>query len=98
MTFIILGSYFSVFGFFGADERKHAIVCITPHWVEKGVSINTIGRYCRVLSQFRMCIFRWNGFYYFGGLAFPTRSRFRFSFFSEPKNENMLKCVLPHIG
>ena len=36
MTFILLGLAFSVFVFFGAEERKHAIVCITPYRVEKG--------------------------------------------------------------
>ena len=35
--FHCFGLAFSVFVFFGAEERKHAIVCITPYRVERGI-------------------------------------------------------------
>ena len=92
MTFIVLGSRVFGFRFFGAEETKICYSVYYPTYGRKGVLINTIGRYCRVLAQFRMFLLRYNDFYCLGV------SRFRFSFFSEPKNENMLKCVLPHIG
>ena len=82
----------SPFLLFRSRRTKTCYSVYYPIQGRKGVSINTIGRYCRVLSQFRMFISRQNGFYFLGV------SCFRFSFFSEPKNENMLKCVLPHIG
>ena len=58
----------------GAEERKHARVCITPHRVRKGVFINTIGRYGRGLAQFcMMCLLRYNYFYCFGVGLLATR-------------------------
>ena len=67
--FIVLVSRVVGFRFFEAEERKHAIVFITHTLGRKGVSINTIGRYCRVLSQFRMFLLRYNYFYCFRRLS-----------------------------
>ena len=54
------------FCFFEAEIRKHAIVCITSHRVEKGALKNTIGSYCRVLAQFHLFLSRYNDFIVFG--------------------------------
>ena len=63
---------------------KHAIVCITPTYGRKWVSINTIGRYGRVLSQFRMFLLRYiMTFIVLGSRVFGFR-------FSAPKYKNML--------
>ena len=43
MAFIVLGSRVFGFRFFGAEERKYAIVCITPHRVEKGYRLIQLG-------------------------------------------------------
>ena len=66
--------------------------CVLPHIGQK----RGIDKYdWEVLQSFSPVLYVFieicDDFYCFGV------SRFRFSFFSEPKNENMLKCVLPHI-
>jgi len=64
-----------------------------PTLGRKGVSINTIGRYCRVLSQFRVFLSRSNYFYCFGV------SRFRFSvFFGAEERNHAILCIIPTLG
>ena len=92
MTFIFLGSRVFGFRFFWSRRTKTCYSVYYPTKGRKATSINTIGRYCRVLSHLRMFLLRYiMTFIVLGSRVFGFR-------FSEPKNENMLKCVLPHIG
>ena len=75
MTFIVLGSRVFGFRFFRSRRTKTCYSVYYPIYGRKGVSINTIGRYCRVLAQFCMFLLGYDDFYCFGV------SRFRFSFF-----------------
>ena len=66
---------------------KHAIVCITPTQGRKGVLINIIGRYCRVLAQFRMFLSRYNDFIVLG-----SRSWFCVFWLETTGNRNTETC------
>ena len=68
LVLLFLGSRVFGFRFFRSRRTKTCYsVYYYPTQGRKGVSINSIGRYCRVLSQFRMFLSRQNDFCCFSG-------------------------------
>ena len=67
--FIVFRVAFLVLCFLEPIGNRNMEACYSvdyPTLGRKGVLINIVGRYCRVLAQFRMFLSRYNEFYCFG--------------------------------